>query len=747
MMKQTTLDKIKKLDRLPQLPQVLLKILDICNRDETDLDELIRVISSDAGLTARLMQILNSAWINLNKEVQSIESAILYLGIASIKNLAISMSVVGVFDSEKSLNLFNMKTFWHHSFKCAMLAQKMARLNNEVNENEAFLAGLMHDIGQLVLMANYPEDYCEILQRAQDDLHLRKLEQNYFDLTHAEVGGLLCKQWHFPAVISDAVLHMNDAVAKVRYSESPLLKTIYAANHLCSIASLADGVDDHIVELTAIDIATLESVMAEVESEALSMAQTLGLKFSDATTTSPGTIRSLTSGAKSESDEVAVELSKEDLNSRVREYALLYGTLETLLHAEDRTSLLHALEMGLKILFKVLRVFYFLCDHENRILTGCCNSKDKRGRVINSIAISLTNKNSLLVKSLMTRELLNSLNGEEESNLATSDCQIIRLLESDVMFSLPMYLPGKPVGVIVIGVDRDQVPHLIQNTGVLAMLAKLASVAIDQHQSRHGHGKMIQRERAGAASDSMRKVIHEINNPLLIITSYLKMLSLKLPENHPAQIELNVIDEEIERIGGLVKELSVASKPLVSPFEWVDVGQLFQNMVEMVRKSILAPNGICADIVVEPGFPSVKTDKNGLKQILINLLKNCSEAMVEGGQIHISLRQVPGSVKIMIDEKRKTDGQIEIVVRDTGPGISDEIMKRLFEPYNSSKQENNSGLGLSIVNTIVRSLNGAIECHTEKGVGTEFKIFLPVSSLPSAVPVKGSIQWPDLLHP
>lgn len=737
-MEKNILNSIKNLDKLPKLPQVLLKILEICNRDETDRDELIRVISSDAGLTARLMQLLNSAWVNMNKEIQSIESAILYLGIPSIKNLAISISVLQVFDSEKSLCDFNMNTFWYHSFKCAMLAKKMAGLTAGINPDEAFLAGLMHDIGKLILIVNYHEKYLDLLKEAEDDLHLAVLEQKNFDLTHSEVGWWLCQQWNFSQMVSDSVLYVSDSIDRVEESIFTLVKIVYAVNHFSFVADLTGEIDDRMVALIAIDHDTLESVMAEVENELQSMADSLGFNIPGQILASVSGRQCLTIEKECHSDEVAVELLNDALKSKVKEYSLLYGTLETLLNSVDRPSVLDALDMGLKILFNVSTVFCFLCDHQKKILTGCSHRKGHRERILNSIGISLTNRNSLLVKSLITRQLLSSLTADDQKALAISDVQIIRLLEADVMFCVPMHLPEKTVGVIAIGVDRDKAPDLIENTGVLIMLAKFASISLDHHQQRNDHAKLIQRERAGAASDSIQKVIHEINNPLLIITSYLKMVSVKFPESHPIQKELTVIDEEIERIGGLVKELSLVSRLPVSQFEWVDVAQLFSSMLEIVKKSILTHKGIEADIFVEPDFPRVKTDKNGLKQILINLLKNSSEALGKGDQIHISLKQVPGSVKIMIDEKRKTAGQIEIVVRDTGPGISDEIMKRLFEPYNSSKEANNSGLGLSIVNTTVRNLNGTIECHTKKNVGTEFKIVLPVSSSSSGLPLKAA---------
>ncbi|MBF0468481.1 MAG: HDOD domain-containing protein, partial [Desulfamplus sp.] len=709
------------------------KILEVCNCDETDIEELVGIISSDALLSARLMQIMSSAWVNLNKEIQSVESAIIYLGIESIKNLVLSISVVQVFSSEKILRQFNMNAFWHHSFRCALLAKKIARRSGLASHDEAFLAGLMHDIGKLVLMVNYPLDYQEILEKASSDHDLEEREKRHFNFTHAQVGGWLCQKWNFSPMISDAVLYVNDSIDRARYALFPLVKIINAVNRLCSPETLESLDHDQITDLVSIDQSELDPLMTQVACEVEAMADSLGLKPHGQPDgfRSPALYRLAASGSKA--DDIALELIQDSLKSRVKEHALIYGTIETLLQAEDLPALLNALDVGLKIIVRVSTIFFFLHDSDSNMLTGFCNDREKISRIINSIAISFDNKESLLVNAIISRIPLNSLNVRDQGRLAIPDAQIIRLLGCEAMFCLPMYLPDKPVGVVVMGVDTDIAPDLIKNTEMLSMLARLAAFSIDHRQYRSGHGNFVKRERAEAASDSIRKVIHEINNPLLIITSYLKRLSLKLPERHPAQKELSVIEEEIDRIGGLVKELSSISKPPVRQFEWVDLSGLFKNILDMVKKSILVPKGIEADLSVEPGFPKVKTDKNALKQILINLLKNAYEAMSKGGSIHISLKKVPGSVKIMIDERKRTTGKVEIIFRDNGPGISDEIMKRLFEPYNSSKKGNNSGLGLSIVNAIVKDINGTIECNTNKNFGTEFKIILPISSSPKVL--------------
>ncbi len=734
-MKKNLLEKIGHLEHLPQLSQVMLRIIDLCQQDNADRDALIQLISSDPALTARLMQLLGSAWVNLDKEIRSVESAILFLGIPEIKNLAISMAVLKVFDAEKLSCHFNLNAFWAHSFKTALLCKKLASCDESADPNEAYLAGLMHDIGKLVFMANFPEIYDEILKESRCDAELAAHERERFSMTHAEVGSWLCRKWQLSPMISDAVLYVEDTQDRIAHAAYPLVKVMFAANQLYSLADPRGEDGTPFRELIHIENDRLSALLDDVDETYRSLVDSFGMGISDASSFSSFTPQSLCVESKSDTDQISEELFGDALNEKVRAYALLYGTLETLVNAGDIPGVLKALEMGIKILFGASSILYFLVDEEDSLLTGYANPEKRNGRAISSIALSCANPGSLLVTALNQNEMRHrhaTENGGNSPSKSMADEQIHRLLGTDVMFALPMVLHEKKVGVIVIGIDQDQAPMLIQQSGMLTILAKLAATAVDHHQYRTTQPVLIQKERAGAASDAMGKVIHEINNPLLIISSYLKMLSIKLPERHPAQNELGVIDDEIGRIGELVKSLSPFSQPPIREFEWIELGTLFNGFIEMIKQSILTPKGIEVKMAVGPHFPKIKSDGNALKQIVINLMKNAAEAMTSGGKIYIVLRQVPGSEKVMIDEMRKRSGAVEIVVEDTGPGIPDDIMEHLFEPYHRSTRKDGSGLGLSIVSTLVKSINGKITCKTRKNRGSKFVIQLPVTSSPSS---------------
>lgn len=709
------LQQIKRSDNLPRLPQVILNLIDACNKDETHTNELIDIISADPALTARLMGILDSAHININQEIKSIETAVVYLGINTIRNLAVSMAMMQIFEESKTIPEWNMDAFWYHSFSVAILSRKISERTGDGNPEEAFLAGLMHEIGSLLFLSAFPSDYASILADSKKEPDVIQAEKQRFEMTRFEAGAWLCGQWNLNPLISDAIRYVNETETRIA-SALPLVKIVFAANKL-AVFDGDDSVDEYsLAQLLGLDGGEARNLVLEAGEEVDVQAGSLGIKkpvrFSE---TKP-----------SDTENITRQLAEDSLKVKMKEASFIYGTIENLLYAEDRQSILNAVDTGLKILFNTPRLFYFLHDEERNLLGGHTHPNDRIKRILNSIAIPFSNRKSLLIKSLIKRSVLNSLHLDREKQIAISDAQILRLMETEEMFCFPMIAGGKPMGVIAVGVSGDSAQDLIRYSATIEMLARLCAVCLDNISYRINRDRHLKDERVNAASDTTRRIVHEINNPLGIITSYLKILSLKLPEKHPAQHELVVINEEIDRISGLISQLSDFASPCVEQLAFIDLNALFSSVIEIVGKTILLPRGIDVAFKPDVDLPLVKTCKNGIKQILINLLKNAGEAMTNGGRIDVITRRIPGSEKIMIDEKRKTPGRVEIFVRDDGPGIPDNIKKRIFEPYNSSKKNGHSGLGLSIVKNIVTHINGTIECKTTQGRGTVFKIILPV---------------------
>ena len=225
-----------------------------------------------------------------------------------------------------------------------------------------------------------------------------------------------------------------------------------------------------------------------------------------------------------------------------------------------------------------------------------------------------------------------------------------------------------------------------------------------------------------------KRVIHEVNNPLSIMKNYLKILEIKLAGQKAAQDEIRILNEEISRVARILNSLASFSKNNFRNFTSVNINALLSDLVKITKESLLKFSKIDIHISLDPAIPVITTEKDGLKQVLINLIKNASEAMPDGGNIYIKTRYFPASIKNDCErEKNERCGHVEITINDDGPGVCDEIKSKLFEPFVSSKGKDHSGIGLSIVHNIVKTLNGTIACESKKGRGAGFIIGLPVS--------------------
>jgi signal transduction histidine kinase len=209
-----------------------------------------------------------------------------------------------------------------------------------------------------------------------------------------------------------------------------------------------------------------------------------------------------------------------------------------------------------------------------------------------------------------------------------------------------------------------------------------------------------------------RKVVHEAHNPLGIINNYLSILAGKLSGNEPAQEDLRIVREEIRRVSQIIGGLSSFSQAEQSVREAVEVNAVLRDLARISQESLQEQSGVSLSLKLDQNIPPVRSDANKLKQVFLNLLKNAVEAMPSGGGVSF--------------ETRFRDGEppsIEILVRDQGVGIPEELRATLFEPFTGSKDH--EGLGLAIAHGIVKEMGGRLTYETGSG-GTTFVVQLPV---------------------
>ena len=702
------LARLETATHLPTLPHILLKLVQVCNSELGTTQDMSRIIGSDPSLTAALMRLISSGHRVLPQRAISVEQAVPHVDRNTIKNLAVSASVYQVFSQTGDQSAVHaLKQFWRHSLTCGTLAKLIARKTFYPAPDEAFLSGLLHDIGKLVLWTAFSG-----MESAGDLLPATEAKSG---TTHQEAGAWMIRQWNLKSFMADAVRYHHEPVQRI-VDALPLVKIVFVANALCSETVQADAkfkIAEEVLRLTPSECQELVSLADKEVSQA---TMSFGIEFGP-----PGTLYQSIAEKDAE--------KQQELVRAVRQVSLLQGTVQNVLVADSEEAVLEVIGQGLMVLFDVNSPFFFMYDQQKDVLGAKPSGASGEDYLVQEFVIPVGKKASLLAQSLSKGMPLDSFGRLGDVDLTIADSQIIGLMDKEGMLCLPMTARNQPVGVIVIGVDEAQFTSLAEEMNLLKIFADQAAVAIVTVGARETQVTPAQSEGPTTSSAAVRKVVHEVSNPLGIIKNYLKILGLKLAKDSPAQEEIKIINEEIERVSGIVRGLSQVSQPGKQKREPVDINVLISDIFKISYDALLMQSGIKAHLNLGSALPLVITDKNGLKQVLINLIKNAVEAMPEGGNIYVDTRIASDGLGMETEEGPAGNRQyVETTIRDDGSGIPHAIKSRLFEPFVTSKGEGHAGIGLSISYDIIRELDGTMSCKSDQTSGTTFKINLPTET-------------------
>jgi putative nucleotidyltransferase with HDIG domain len=244
----STDDIVSKLQDLPSLPAVVMELLTSLDQEDVDISVLAKKVSHDQALTAKTLRLANSSTYGLQVKVTTIQQAITFLGFQTTRNLITAAAVTGCFAGGRCAG-FNDKAFWRHSIATAACARVLAR-RMRFNQDYAFTAGLLHDIGRLVLVSTYPERYSEALAwRAANDCDMIAAERAVLGVDHVVAGAALAQHWNF----SDT---MRLAIAFHHAPEQPgagfLATIVHVANAIVHALDIAREDDDLVPRVSSV---------------------------------------------------------------------------------------------------------------------------------------------------------------------------------------------------------------------------------------------------------------------------------------------------------------------------------------------------------------------------------------------------------------------------------------------------------------------------------------------------------------
>lgn len=684
--------------RLPAMPQILLKLMEQCQTEQVGMGALAELVAQDPGMTSKLLGVANSSAYHRGNGRSSLEQSLMLLGADMIKTLVISESVFQVFNGFSHASNSDLRNFWKHSLTTAVMARAIAEKMSHANVEEAYLAGLLHDVGRLALLASEPKEYAFNFQ-ARDDEVLCAVEQRTMKLSHAEAGAWLIERWKLDSFLADSVLYHHEAPARLAAAH-PLIRIVLLANLLANY-----GDDDPTViaagALCALPAEALQAIGRGASAQVSKAADYLGIDLSgvDENDVPSATIRA----------EPARDPAHQQLSDGVRDLVLISEIGRSFAQqTKDETGLLESITRSARILFGFEDAIVFLMNAGEDALVGFPIGEPRQRLTELSIALS---GGGVLADAAQHRRL--GFIGRGSNPLAIAEEQLLRIVGSDSLVCLPLVSAGHCLGVLVGGVALAQVWSLQPRERFLLSFGEQAASALAAARSESGDAARHAASVGEQYRETSRRVVHEVNNPLAIIKNYLGVLDAKLEKQEPVGREIAILNEEIDRVGQIINDL-VDTRP--TPREaGSDVNRVIGDVVRFLKATDFVPAAV--ELVAETPETACEVDCDGdaLKQILINLIKNAIEAMPAGGTI-----QLASSGQVNRDGRP----YVELAVKDSGAGLPPQVLANLFTPGTSTKGAQR-GLGLSIVHDLVKKADGFITCRSGSK-GTSFEMLFPV---------------------
>lgn len=722
--------QIETSGKLPTLPGVLVKLLDACEAEDTSLLDIADIIGRDPALSFRVLQLINSAYYGFQHAFTGIEQAVVYLGADTIKNLVVTTSVHQVFAAKSfsGVQHFETGSFWYHSLMTGTIARRIADEAGSGNAEEAYLAGILHDIGKLLLYSAFPEKYTTHAGDQITDSAVLDRELQGVGVNHCEAGSWLVRQWKLNSLVADAIQFHHEHVEQVREA-FPLVRIVYMANLLAKGESEEGPVREVGGALLAQDHIDFEEIVRSAAEEVGTIAEGMGisvrhssgaraaLRGSEERTVSDGIALDLGERLEWGAEAAGEQELRALLTDRIKNVSLLSVFQEELMLAEGLDGIFSVFERAMAIQFDIDKVLFFLPDNDGVLLHGQASLANNLRQISRGLAFPVRQNSSLIVKVFLDKKTAGYLCSDKEG-ASIADQQLLSVFRCTRAYPVPLIVEKMAVGVMVLGLPEARSSLSDLECQLLRILSLQMAMRIQLEKQKNERREAVEKERLAAISMTARKFAHEINNPLGIIGNYLVSLKLKLSDKYDIQDELTIIDDEIHRISLMVNQMEMFSQAPFSQFSQMDVNEVIRDITQLAKPALFGSPALSLSFIPGKDISPISSSADALKQILINLFKNAAEAMANGGRVIIRTRK-------HAQQGQDDNGVVEIIIADSGPGLPQAVKDNLYTPFVTTKRNGHSGLGLSIVRKAVNDIGGMLSCLSSQDEGTTFTLILP----------------------
>ena len=266
-------DLVRQVRDLPALPASVIRVIQLTDDPKAGLSDVARALASDQGLAARVLRLANSAFYGSARRIGTVSEAVVILGMRTTRNLTMATSCQEMLEREVQGYFLPRGALWRHSLACAAAAQNLATRAHFRGVEEAFVAGLLHDIGKVIMSAYLKEEFVQVLRRvAQGAVTFSDAEREALGFDHAEAGARLLERWNLPSSLVSAVRYHH---APQEAANSPLAAVVHIADTICLTLGIGLGIDGLAYALDPSALAMLNLTEEDFEQVASQTCDTL----------------------------------------------------------------------------------------------------------------------------------------------------------------------------------------------------------------------------------------------------------------------------------------------------------------------------------------------------------------------------------------------------------------------------------------------------------------------------------------
>jgi putative nucleotidyltransferase with HDIG domain len=748
-----------EIDQLPTLPAVAIEAIRLMEGENSNFSSLADLLRNDQVLAGRILHYANSAYVGCRRKVTAISQALSLLGLNAVRSIILSATIFDCFSEEFTARKQSLVNFWLHSVGVAATAENLARrLGFQVPE-DAYVAGLLHDLGKLVCYLQAPDKFAEIWKEIKKQgsysmhgLQPLDLERQILETDHVETGRLLGEKWGFPPHIAQVMwMHHQPVTETILPDPANLPKLIRFADVLCvthnvgSSYLLPEGTYNHehfhfalenLVLHHHLTPADIEEIMDEVHGRVKEMGAILGLwdekLYNQLVRTANVSLGNLSMNLEKNNRELT-EINKVldvtcEMSRRLRPGSGL-GTAAGIISEAAAKA------------FGAKRSLCLIRDEGEQLFVGKVFDSGSTQDLQLPLAQpgkGLRKKNAEIeaeAVELLSRARLDFAGGNGPEGVIRIITGV-RFLATFFLASNRSPLLSDPLlGELVIDfAEASETPGeshelLLRNFEALALTAGgaverllLESDLIRQSEAmaeatrkmEESQRQLFHSHRLATVGQLAAGAAHEINNPLTIISLNLQLMDRLLAQGDTEALKerLGVVSDQEERIAKIIQDLMSFARPTQPKFASASaagiVGRVLSVLVDRVSmQKVTVTNKL------DENLPTIMVDPLQIEQVFMNLFINASQAMPEGGEISI--------------EGEPKNSFLDIQVTDTGQGIDPKNLGKIFDPFFTTKKEGEgTGLGLAICNSIVEHNGGTMRVRSKAGRGTTFTISLPL---------------------